>query len=153
MYQKILAPLDGSELSESILRHVKTVATGCQVPEVVLLTVIQPPQQVYEVSADLLRAADERMQAETEDYLSKVADSLKEEGIATQTATIHGTPADEILDYAKKNQVDLIIMSTHGRSGVSRWVFGSVADGVLRHSAVPVLIAPPPSRISGESRG
>ena len=57
---------------------------------------------------------------------------------------IVGGAADEaILDYAKENNIDLIVMSTHGRSGVHRWIFGSVTQRVLRHSPVPVLIVPP----------
>ncbi len=82
-----------------------------------------------------------------------MAANLSKEGIAAQTVIVSGRPVDEILSYASKNQVDLIIMSTHGRAGISRWVFGSVVERVLRHSAVPVLIVPPPGRLSGESRG
>ena len=89
------------------------------------------------------------MEAESQDYLSRTADKLKQEGLAVETAILVGRAADEILGYASQNQVDLIIMSTHGRSGISRWVMGSVADRVLRHSAVPVLIiAPAGCRIS-----
>ena len=155
MYKKILAPLDGSELSECSLEHVRAVAAGCQVAEVVLLRVAEPitTMAYAETSADWVAEKEKENQAEVENYLSQLADDLREEGIAVQTAAIWGRPADEILGYAKNNRADLIIMSTHGRSGLSRWVFGSVTERVLRHSAVPVLITPPPGRISGESRG
>ncbi len=146
MYKKILAPLDGSEFSECSLEHVRAVATGCQVPEVILLSVVEPvaPHAYAEASAEWMANAEKTAQEEIKDYLSQLADKLNKEGVAAQTAVILGRPADKILDYANKNQVELIIMSTYGRSGVSRWVFGSVADRVLRHSAVPVLIVSPP---------
>jgi nucleotide-binding universal stress UspA family protein len=63
--------------------------------------------------------------------------------MSIETVVTDGRPADEILNYATDNKVDLIIMSTHGRSGVSRWFFGSVAEKVIRHATVPVLISPP----------
>lgn len=149
MYKKILAPLDGSEFSECSLEHVRAVATGCQVPEVVLLRVVEPIRQTYELGEDWRRDAEGKGQAEAKDYLAKVADDLKKGGVAAETAVVLGQPAEAILDYAKQNQVELIIMSTHGRSGVSRWAFGSVADRVLRHSVAPVLIvAPAPCRAS-----
>lgn len=153
MYKKMLVPLDGSELSECVLNHVRAIATGCQVPEVVLLGVAEPTsyQAYYRVGIEP-RIGD--MQKETEkyveSYLSKAADSLKKDDIAVQTVVVSGRPAEEILDYANKNRVDLIIMSTHGRSGVSRWVFGSVTDRVVRHSAAPVLTISPPGCRSSE---
>ncbi len=153
MYKKILAPLDGSELSETILEHVKAVATGCQVPEVVLLRVIEPlsPLAYTETSVEALANAEKADDKEAKDYLTKVAGDLKKEGIAAQTATALGMPADKILEFVDESKADLIVMCTHGRSGVSRWVFGSVADRIIRHSPVPVLIAPPPGR-THESR-
>ena len=83
------------------------------------------------------------MRTEATTYISKVAEELKKEGMVVKTRIVQGAPADSILDYTQKNQVDLIIMSTHGRSGVSRWAFGSVADRVIRNSPVPVLLSPP----------
>lgn len=143
MYKKMLAPLDGSELAECTLTHTRAIAKGCQVPEVVLLRVVEPLRQVYELGEEWRRNAEAKAQAEAKDYLSKVADSLKKEGIAAEAAVVSGRSADEILDYTKKNQVDLIVMSTHGMSGISRWVLGSVADRVIRHSTVPVLVISP----------
>jgi nucleotide-binding universal stress UspA family protein len=143
MYQKILAPLDGSEFSECALGHVRAVATGCQVPELVLLRVIEPIRQAFSLSEDLLREIKAEAQASSEEYVAKVADDLKKVNIVAKTVITSGDPAETILDYAKQNQVDLIIMSTHGRSGITRWTFGSVADRVLRHSIAPVLLASP----------
>mgnify|MGYP001044478402 CR=1 FL=1 len=143
MYKKILAPLDGSELAERALEHVRTVTKGRRAPKVILLQVIPfPAHPAHTLSDELIRSESEKAEANARDYLAKVADSLRADGIAVETAIVRGGPAEEILDYAKENKVDLIVMSTHGRSGVSRWVFGSVAERVLRHSATPVLIVP-----------
>ncbi len=143
MYKKILAPLDGSELAERALEHVRTVTKGRRAPKVILLQVIPfPAHPAHTLSDELIRSESEKAEANARDYLAKVADSLRADGIAVDTAIVRGGPAEEILDYAKENKVDLIVMSTHGRSGVSRWVFGSVAERVLRHSATPVLIVP-----------
>lgn len=146
MYKKMLVPLDGSELSECVLDHVRAIAKGCQVPEVVLLGVAEPiTHQVYYMVGieDQIGNMQKETEKYVESYLSKSADSLKKDDIAAQTAVVSGRPAEEILDYANKNQVDLIIMSTHGRSGLSRWVLGSVTDRVVRHSRAPVLTVAP----------
>jgi len=143
MYRKILAPLDGSELAERALEHVRTVTKGRRAAKVILLQVIPfPAHPAHTLSDELIRSESEKAEAYAKDYLAKVADSLRRDGIAVETAIVRGGPAEEILDYATQNKVDLIVMSTHGRSGVSRWVFGSVAERVLRHSATPVLIVP-----------
>ncbi len=143
MYQKILAPLDGSQTGECTLAHIKEVATGCQVAKVVLLFVVEPLHQVYEVDADFLRDAAKRADAYAQNYLASIASRLKKDGVAVETAIAHGRAADQILDYAKKTRFDFIIMSTHGRAGVTRWVLGSTTDRVLRHSPVPVFVVPP----------
>lgn len=146
MYKKILAPLDGSELSECTLEHLKAIATGCQIPEVVLLRVVEPLPHVYGdggLPSGWHDEAQKKAEEFARDYLAKVAVSLKKEGISAETALVSGRAADAILDYAREHQVDLIIMSTHGRSGVTRWVMGGVADRVVRHSLVPVLTISP----------
>ena len=143
MYKKILAPVDGSEFSECSLAHVKAVASGCRVPEVVLLKVIEPLPPAYETGEEWRRDVEKRVAADARDYLSQLADSLKKDGIAAEIVIAHGKADEEILDYAGKNKIDLIIMSTHGRSGIGRWVMGGVADRVVRHSMAPVLIVSP----------
>ncbi len=148
MYKKILALLDGSELSEASLEHVRTVAAGCNVPEVVLLIVVEPVSSLSYASQaaldkGLIARMEQHSQAHAQDYIGRIVDKLKKQGIAAHGVVAWGMPADEILYYARKNEVDLIIMSTHGRSGVSRWAFGSVADKVMRYSPVPVLVVRP----------
>jgi nucleotide-binding universal stress UspA family protein len=161
MYQKILAPLDGSNLAECTLEHIRSVASGCHVPEVVLLTVLEPVMfpVFYPTSREQVDAARSvvdnkrsQMHKNADDYLSSAAEKLKASGISVRTVIIEEKEekraADAILDYAKNNGIDLIILSTHGRSGISRWAFGSVADKVVRYSQVPVLtIAPAGCRL------
>lgn len=148
MYKKMLVPLDGSGFSECSLAHVKAIAKGCGVPEVVLLRVVEPiiPPAYEDANIDWAKwmvNAEKRARKEAEDYLSQIADSLKKDGVVAKTAVVSGQPAEAILDYTERNKTDVIVMSTHGRSGVTRWVLGSVADRVLRHSVAPVLIVSP----------
>lgn len=144
MYKKVLVPLDGSELSESVLNHVVTIATNCQVPEVILMRVREPLDKSVRETLDAKIASelDQVYHDEAADYLKIVAKTLKEKDISVKTEVLTGNPAEEIIKYSQSKGVDLIIMSTHGRSGVSRWVFGSVADKVIRQTEVPVLIKP-----------
>jgi nucleotide-binding universal stress UspA family protein len=145
MYKKILSPMDGLEFAECSLEHLRSIATGCNVPEIVLLTVIEPFPPTTGISDDWRNKLEKEAQAEAEDYLTKLVErlNLNKENVTIKTAIARGRPAGNILKYASEHNVDLIIMSTHGRSGVLRWVFGSVANKVLRHSPVPVLIASP----------
>jgi nucleotide-binding universal stress UspA family protein len=149
MYKKILAPLDTSELAECALSHVKAIAGSCQVPEVLLFNVIEPmphySQLRSELGEDWIRDTIKKQRAFTEEYLNKKAAALKKDGISASIVIKEGMAADEILDYSRKNNVDLIIMSSHGRSGPARWALGSVADRVVRHATVPVLTAAAPA--------
>lgn len=147
MYQKILVPLDTSSLAECTLAHVKAIARGLKVPEVVLLSALSPVKQWWmddgTIPDDWLRENEAKAIGYVKGYLAKMAESLKKDDIATDTFVVSGEPAEVILDYVKKKPVDLIVMSTHGRSGITRWLLGGVADRVIRHSTVPVLVIPP----------
>ena len=147
MYQKILAPLDGSELSECSLEHVKAIAQGCQVPEVILLRVVEPIH-----SSDIAAYAEaginidilmHDVESSAQKYISKMTEVLKSSGITAKGVIITGRAADTIMKYADENGVDLIIMSSHGRSGISRWFLGSVTDKIVHHSSIPVLVISP----------
>jgi nucleotide-binding universal stress UspA family protein len=147
MYKKIVAPLDGSEFSECSLDHVTAIAKGCQVNHVVLLKVMEPHDRYTGytgVSQETLDEMRQKVRGQSEEYLARVADRLKEKGVKASPVIVEGKPADEIINYASQNQADLIIMSTHGSSGLTRWAFGSVADRVVRHAPVPVLVIAPP---------
>ena len=145
MYKKILVPLDGSELAECALEHVRAVIQGLPVDKVVLLRVIESPFELGTVhdylSAEHVRLAEERLEADAKKYLNKVAGNLRKDGIPAETElVVGGEPAAKILESVKKNNIDLIIMNTHGKSAISRWVFGSVADRVVHYSPVPILM-------------
>ena len=149
MYKKILAPLDGSEFAECILEHVRAIGAGCKVPEIVLLRVVEPlsAETVAALATagnDYLREALLDSQKEARAYLENKKEELAKDGLSVQTVTVDGDPATEILDYAGKNGVDLILISTHGKSGIARWFFGSVAQKVLSHAMAPVLMTSPP---------
>jgi nucleotide-binding universal stress UspA family protein len=148
MYEKILIPLDGSELAECSLQHAKAIAQGCNVADVIVLRVIEPLSTqtisaLAEAGDDSIRKAEEQNRQDAEGYVLKVMNNLRTQGIASQAVTVEGRVADEILSYTEKNNVDLIVMSTHGRSGLSRFFFGSAAEKVSRHSRVPVLLISP----------
>ena len=156
MYQKILVPLDGSEFAECALEHVKAIARGCSVPEVIVFRVVRPiPSELADVQmagigmpTEWVSKTEKENQTEAQKYVSKVAKKLNSEGITAKGVTVKADPqtrdpAKQILDYVSKNQVDLIIMTTHGQSGVSRWWFGTVADRIVRHSSAPVLVVAP----------
>lgn len=153
MYKKILAPLDGSELAECALEHVKAIAAGCDIPEVILLRIVESISsfalgELAAANAELATQVQQYNEKEHTDqakrYIDEKLDELKKEGIVAQPAIASGTPAEGILGYAEKNQIDLIVMSTHGRSGISRWAFGSVAEKVVRASTIPVLLVTAP---------
>ena len=156
MYEKILVPLDGSELAETVLPHVETIARGCSVVGIVLLRVCDAPS----ILADYPEGKDkswekhvERMttnaQQQCNIYLGDIEKQLKDKGFKVRTESRLGKPAEEIVDFARKKKVDLIIMASHGRSGVSRWAYGSEADKVLRSSCVPVLLVKVPGCVTG----
>jgi nucleotide-binding universal stress UspA family protein len=148
VYKKILVPLDSSELSELSLEHVKKVAIAANKPEIILLIVLESISFLTyapytELREDAILSIEKQSQDHARDYLDKVAQRLKKERISARGVVVWGRPADEILKYIKENKIDLVIMSTHGRSGIPRWALGSVAEKVIRHSTVPVLIIPP----------
>ncbi len=149
MYRRILVPLDSSELAERSLVDLKEIAGMSErVPEVILFMVTKPvietiPVYYEEVRGSPASKVQKSAEAYARDYLSKVADRLKEDGIAAQTVLVQGDPAKEILNYAENNQIDLIIISSFGRSGASRWALGKVTDRVVHYSRVPVLVVRP----------
>ena len=147
MYQKILVPLDGSEFAECSLAHAKAIAGGCQAQKVIFLQVTEPLPQANIISAELgdefFAKADKETRTANERYLSRFVDDFNSAGIPATAEMAKGKAADTILDYASKNNIDLIILSTHGSSGIVRWAIGSVADRVVRHSPVPVLVVAP----------
>ena len=154
MYKNIVAPLDGSELAECVLPHVATVARGCTTPpKVTLIRVVEPLHLLGGLESRI--SSEERRRIEDEstnvarDYLDQIVNQLKDKGITAQSEVLHGNAINTLVDYMNENETDLIVVASHGRSGISRWVWGSVTDKILRSSCVPVLMVRAPGCVSG----
>jgi nucleotide-binding universal stress UspA family protein len=140
MHKKILVPLDGSDLAIKALQEAEKVAK-CFGAEIVLFEVV-PFMPIYG-SPELVTplVIDEKQKEAAESFLSNLSEGLKKKGLrVTSLVKIGQQVAGEIIDFAKENGIDLIIMCTHGRSGISRWVLGSVALKVLTRAETPVLL-------------
>jgi nucleotide-binding universal stress UspA family protein len=136
LFRRILVPLDGSELATEILPDVEKVAKACG-SEVTLMHVddslSEPPSPVF----DPEWWSEERIEEQLAP-LNPSRDALASAGVSVGRHVAYGGPADRILQAAKK--ADLIAMTTHGASGVTRWLFGSVAEAVLREADCPLLV-------------
>ncbi|HSR32719.1 MAG TPA: universal stress protein [Anaerolineae bacterium] len=139
MYRRILVPLDGSSLAEQALPHAAAQAQRFEA-EVVLLKVLEPLPQASFSSPVVVRKAEELSAQLAREYLDRVAARLQEQGLGTQVSTVEGKPYVEIIQYAEQHAIDMMVMSTRGHSGWSRWLLGSVADRVVRGATVPVLL-------------
>ena len=154
MYEKIMVPLDGSELAECVLPHVEDLIKGCHVSNVVFVRVVEPITapvgigNVY-IGREESRERESTRKSAVKDYLNQIVDRLKHEGTELHSEVLVGRVADSLADYTEKNDIDLILIATHGRSGVTRWVRGSVADKILRYSNVPVLMVRAPGTKGG----
>jgi nucleotide-binding universal stress UspA family protein len=143
MIKSIVVPLDGSELAESVLPSVVEVAKTLDV-EVVLCRAYEIAQSAYYGREEFVPNYDDlldQLKENAEVYLNKVVDSLKRAGLNKVSGiALAGSDAEQITDYSCKHPGAVVIMCTHGRSGVSRWVLGSVTEKVIRHSSDPVLV-------------
>jgi nucleotide-binding universal stress UspA family protein len=148
MYQKILVPLDGSKLAECALPHVKNMVKDGSIGEVTLLNVVNVyiPGRVEIPGIVDINAVRENFFMESRKYLADVESRFASEGIKVKKASLEGNrPAEIISDYAQKNGMDLIVIATHGYTGLKRLMLGSVALGVLHESHIPVLLIRPES--------
>jgi nucleotide-binding universal stress UspA family protein len=135
MFKKILVPLDGSKLAEKILPRVEKLVSLCRA-EVHLLRVVVS----YKVDPQEEKEEREQLVEESWNYLEKIVARLRKKRMRAYAVVAYGKDAVQICDFARKNKFDLIAMATHGRSGISRWALGSVAEKVLRCSAAPVML-------------
>jgi len=156
MYQRILVPLDGSKLAECALPYVEELAKGCGTEEVILVSVTERVQgyRVFDDSTQmrgqrLIREAVGKKQEQAQRYLNRIAKAMKAKGLSVDTEVLLGDPAEEIVSYAKHPGCDIIVISSHGRSGISRWAFGSVADKIFRASTIPILMVRAPGCVPG----
>lgn len=140
MYKRVVVPLDGSALAEAILPFIIDIAGPLDL-EVVLLRVLVPvPPDIVEGSARVVVDDIVARRDDAQAYLARLAEDLTTSGIRTTVDVRRGDPVREILSGAHEAGADLIAMTTHGRSGLGRLLFGSVAEAVLREAEIPVFL-------------
>ncbi|MDO8691116.1 MAG: universal stress protein [Dehalococcoidia bacterium] len=141
MFQKILVPLDGTPYSEAVLQPVTRMAAGTKAT-VVLLRVGEPPKEVI-VEQGRVIPLDEQIgwsEAEFERYLGEKAKQLRSQGVTVDTATAYGLPEEEIVRYAEEQNVDVIVVASHGKLCIGPVCFSHDADKITTHSTKPVLL-------------
>jgi nucleotide-binding universal stress UspA family protein len=151
MFEKILVCLDGSALAEQVLPYAaeEAVRFGSRVmllhvllePVLVTTGAKQNPGEPVETPGVMEQMKKEQQQALA--YLERIAGTLREKGVDVEPVLLQGAPGDAIVSYAGENNIGLIAMATHGRSGLGRALAGSVAEHVLRNSGLPVLVVRP----------
>jgi nucleotide-binding universal stress UspA family protein len=155
MYEKILVPLDGSKVGEAALPYVEELVSKMAPKvkvEVTLLQVISSlTHYVIAGEASVQVPYNEReieqIKEKARDYLDKTGECLRSKGVVVKIKVATGNAAEEIIKFAEETKTDLVAMSTHGRSGLSRWAFGSVTDKVLRAGNLPILVIKAPKEI------
>jgi nucleotide-binding universal stress UspA family protein len=140
----ILIPLDGSRLAERAIPLATALAEKFE-SEILLLRVLDipdatAPTQRLEVTIGWVREARAQAHDEARRYLDERQREIYRQGIAVRALVRDRSAAEDILEVADSEKIDLIVMSTHGQGGRARWTFGSVADKVARHSPCPVLL-------------
>jgi nucleotide-binding universal stress UspA family protein len=163
MKEIIVVPLDGSRVGESALPYVEDLIAKMSPDvekEIILLQVLSReqvpvparPQVAYGATAvydiDSIEKREEETRQHAQDYLDKTGNNLIAAGATVTTRVTFGHAAEEIVKTAEENDANLIAMSTHGRSGLSRWAFGSVTDRVLRaEGRIPIAMIRAPKKI------
>ena len=152
MYRHIVVPLDGSKMAETVLPLVQALTRSCEAADVTFVRVIEPPETVVGDYA-LLESkvaqlvADEK--AEAEKYLSDFSKQADLGGVHVTTKVLEGPAAGSIAKFASDAGADVILIATHGRSGVKHMLWGSVAEEVLRDACVPVMMVRAPGCAAG----
>lgn len=151
---RILVLLDGSDCAERVIPHVEGLAKETD-NEVFLLRITEPLTTPHFVvhsggfdwekyEKDVLA----RLETEAKHYLGKREHSLQRKGVKATSVSLVGRPARTILQYAEDDAIDLIALSSHGLSGVTKWVFGSVDSKIIQHSSQSILLVRPPLSVS-----
>ena len=142
MYRRILLPLDGSTVAEHALPHAIAVAKQFQA-ELILLKVIEPPPGETILSTKNEEFSETWSEHVARRYLGRIATQVHQQGVLVNVVTVKGSAAEKIVQFAEKADVDMIAMSTHARSGLDKLVLGSVTEGVLHTTDIPVLAVHP----------
>lgn len=150
MYKKIMVPLDGSKLAECVFPHLEIVIRGCESLQVLFVRAVEPIAIPYGkeaaklTSVEELKAFEAHSKSDAEKYLKGIVDHFRQTGINAKAEVIFGKASEVLKDFAMKNGIDLVIIASHGRSGISRLVWGSVAESLLRSLCIPILMARAP---------
>jgi nucleotide-binding universal stress UspA family protein len=153
MYKHIMVPLDGSEVAECVLPQVEMITKSSHpAPKITLVRVVTPLRLyggfeyggvVEYINPEQIQRLEDDSKKNAEDYLAKQVSRLKKDGITAEAQVTFGMASQTLTKYAEDNGVDLIIIATHGRSGINEWFWGSVAERVLKTSKIPVLMVRP----------
>lgn len=155
MYEKIMIPLDGSELAECVMPHLDALLDDSKemIKEVVLIAVVKPLisyNSQYYIDPEIVKESESAKVASAREYLDRIAENFKDKAQRIRTEILVGPVTELLIDYAEENSIDLVIIATHGRSGVTRWVMGSVADKILKSINAPVLMIRSPDDAKSE---
>ncbi len=149
MYEQIVVALDGSPLAEQILPHVEALAekfnstvtlVRAMLSAAQIAAMLEPSVGGVPLDPTLIEETIDIERAEATSYLSQVASALRQRDLKVETESAEGPADDVIAECAERVKADLVALTTHGRSGLSKLVFGSVADGVLRKAPCPALL-------------
>jgi nucleotide-binding universal stress UspA family protein len=176
MYNKVVVPLDGSKLAETVLPHLEEIAGKCSIPQIYLVSVTEkiggrvttkgigvhlPAQDQAQGAVALVNAQSGllysmpmsevnevpisfgKMEKEAFNYLCKIASQLEKKGFNTIVNVLIGNPAEEILKFVEKEKADIVVMASRGKSGISRWDMGNIAEKVVRNTQAAVLLVKP----------
>jgi nucleotide-binding universal stress UspA family protein len=144
MFKRILVTLDGSPLSEQALEKAVQIAETSQA-ELTLLRVVTPLLKSYRAGMATMSAietTEKQLVEMAQTYLDDIAAGIREKELSVHTVTELGTPYRKIVNYVEERDIDLVVMSTRGETGLTRWLLGSVTDHVVRGVSIPVLVIP-----------
>ncbi len=150
MYQRILVPLDGSPLAETILPRAQALAKALDAELILLRVTVNPAAEFSFSDPAIASNIIQEVEQESKTYINSKCNQIEKEGVRVSFLLRQGPVAETIVEVADFMQVDFIAMSTHGRSGIQRWLLGSVADRVSHISHVPVMLFRPEGNIDGE---
>ena len=143
MYKKILVPLDGSQHSEAVLPHVEALAKTEHAELIILRVPVFPAGENFAGKPYLSSIIRQDIEHETRQYVDEMVAAIQKEKIPVSGLTRDGFIPDAIIQVAEETHADLIAMSTHAWTGLKRWLLGSVADQVVQHTHVPVMLIHP----------
>lgn len=144
--RSLLVPLDGSPLAEQALPHAVALAEALRLKVMLLRATPSMPDYTLHFASRVsypfthIQDLSEKADAEAREYLDVVCEKLRQQDVSVERRLVHGDPANALIDMAREFRASLIVMTTHGASGLDRWIRGSVTDRVVRHSGDPVLV-------------